>query len=158
MPSNLAEKLTELAVPIVERNNAFIVDLLIRGERSSKVVELYVDADNGISLDRCALISREFSMVLDEADVIPGRYRLDVSSPGLHRPLKLRRQYLKNIGRMCKVIHKQNPKDASHGITVTQDGILEEVGESGIILSKAGKQFEIAFNDIVETYIIPQTK
>lgn len=152
MPSNLAEKLTELAVPIVERNNAFIVDLLIRGERSSKVVELYVDADNGISLDRCALISREFSMVLDEADVIHGRYRLDVSSPGLHRPLKLRRQYVKNIGRMCKVIHKQND------ITLTQDGTLEEVGESGIILSKAGKQFEIAFNHIVETYIIPQTK
>ena len=152
MSSNLVQKLQEIATPIVERNNAYVVDLIIRGERSSKVVELYVDSDTGIKIEECITISREFSGVLDEADVISGRYRIDVSSPDLMKPLKMHRQYKKNIGRVCKVARKEN------NVTVIQEGILKEVTENAIMLSKSGKTFDIAFSDIVETYIVPRMK
>ncbi|MDD8016745.1 MAG: ribosome maturation factor RimP [Bacteroidota bacterium] len=152
MPSILAEKLHEIVSPIVERCNAFLVDIVVRGERSSKVVELYVDSDKGISLEECSLISRELSTSLDETNLIQGRYRLDVSSPGLNRPLKLLRQYQKNIGRLCKVTWMNN------GVKIVQEGILEETRQHTILISKSGGKYEIQFNDIVETYIIPQMK
>jgi len=152
MSSNLVQKLQEIVTPIVESNNAYVVDLIIRGERSSKVVELYIDSDLGITIEECIKISREFSGILDEADVISGRYRIDVSSPDLMKPLKMHRQYKKNIGRVCKVARKEN------NVTVIQEGILKEVTENAIMLSKSGKTFDIAFSDIVETYIVPRMK
>ena len=148
--SSIPEKIREFLLQIVEENGAFLVEVVMRGERTSKVIEVYVDADRGISIDECSAISRSLSEKLDEADLIPGRYRLDVSSPGLERPLKLERQYTNNIGRMCKV------KYSAAGKNVIQEGRLEKVEKDNITISKHGKKFDISFSDIAETYIIPQ--
>jgi len=150
--SSIPEKIREFLQPITEQFEAFTVDVVLRGERTSKVVEIYVDSDRGISLDECSAISRALSEKLDELDLIPGRYRLDVSSPGLDRPLKQQRQYKKNIGRVCKV------KYMVDGRKSVQEGRLESVSENNIIISNSGKQFEIPFSEINETYIIPQIK
>lgn len=129
-----------------------MVDVVLRGERASKVIEVYVDSDNGISLDECSEISRALSEKLDETDLIQGRYRLDVSSPGLDRPLKLIRQYRKNLGRMCKVMVSEEGKN------VVREGTLDAVTEKTITINKNKKIYEILFSDIRETYIIPQIK
>ncbi|MFA6541776.1 MAG: ribosome maturation factor RimP [Bacteroidota bacterium] len=149
MPS-IPEKIREILQPITDSFNAFIVEIVLRGERSSKVIEVYIDSDKGISLEECSDISRELSMKLDELDLISGRYRLDVSSPGLDRPLKLLRQYSKNIGRNCKV------KYTAEGKKIVQEGILEQVAATAIVIKKGGKLFEIPFPAINETYIIPR--
>ncbi len=152
MSSELTEKIQEIAQPIVEKNNAYIVEIVVRGERTGKVVEVYADSDKGISLEECSVISRELSTVMDEKDLIQGRYRLDVSSPGLDRPLRLHRQYIKNVGRNCKVHLK---KDDSKTV---KEGKLEKVDEHSITVSSAGKSAEIAFADIIEIYIVPKFK
>ena len=152
MSSELIGKINEITIPIVEKNNAFIVDIAVRGERSSKVVELFVDTDQGISLEDCSTISRELSVILDEKDLIQGRYRLDVSSPGLDHPLKLHRQYTKNIGRNCKVYVKENDG------RIIKEGTLEKVDEHSITISSKGKSAAVAFADIIEAYIIPKFK
>ncbi len=151
MPS-IPLQIQELLLPVTEKLNASVVDVVVRGERSSKVIEVYVDSDNGISLDECSEISRVLSEKLDEADLIQGRYRLDVSSPGLDRPLKMIRQYRRNLGRMCKVTINEEGKK------VVREGILEAVKEETITLNKNKKMYEISFSDIRETYIIPQIK
>lgn len=152
MQDTTAEKIKSLAQPIIERNNAFLVDVVVRGERSSKVLEVYVDSDTGIVLEQCADISRELSARLDEADIIQGRYRLDVSSPGLDRPLKVLRQYSRNIGRECRIIISEEGKK------VSLEGVLDHVGENSVRIAEKGKQREIAFSAIVATYIIPKVK
>ncbi len=151
MPS-VAENITEILRPITDRYHAFIVDVSLRGERTSKVVEIYIDTDDGISLDDCSSISRELSEQLDTMELIPGRYRLDVSSPGLDRPLKLFRQYRKNIGRVCKIAY------VSEGKKVFQEGMLEQVTEETVSVKKNGKLIDIPFSQIKETFIIPQIK
>lgn len=148
--SSIPDKIQEFLQPITEQFDAFTVDVVLRGERTSKVIEVYVDTDRGISLDECSQISRALSEKLDEADIIPGRYRLDVSSPDLDRPLKFQRQYKKNIGRTCKVKYDVDGKK------IVQEGRLESVSENNISISKSGKRFEIPFGAISETYIIPQ--
>ncbi|MBI2429295.1 MAG: ribosome maturation factor RimP [Ignavibacteriales bacterium] len=152
MSDTIVEKIKVLAQPIIDRNDAFLVDLLIRGERTSKVVELYVDTDSGILLDQCSNISRELATILDESDIIQGRYRLDVSSPGLDRPLKLLRQYKKNIGRTCKIVSMEEGKK------VAAEGVLDQVNENSVSILQKGKSVTIEFPHIIETYIIPKLK
>ena len=152
MSSELIAKINEITIPIVEKNNAYLVDIAVRGERSSKVVEVYVDSDKGISLDECSAISRELSAALDEKDLIQGRYRLDVSSPGLDHPLKLHRQYVKNVGRNCKVYVKEND------YKIVKEGTLDKVDEHSVTIVSKGKSAAIAFADIIEAYIIPKFK
>ncbi len=148
----ITENIQQMVSAIIDGSDIFLVDVVLRGERSSKVIEVYVDTDKGISLEECSRISRELSVKLDETDVITGRYRLDVSSPGLDRPLKLRRQYEKNIGRMCRVTAEEN------GEKITREGILDTVSAESIQLQKKGINTAIAFTAIKETFIIPQIK
>jgi ribosome maturation factor RimP len=150
--AQITENIRQLVSAIIEGSDIFLVDVVLRGERTSKVIEVYVDTDTGISLDECSRISRELSATLDETDIMTGRYRLDVSSPGLDRPLQLRRQYEKNIGRLCRVIAEEN------GGKITREGILESVSGESIQLKKNGIRTEIAFAAIKETFIIPQIK
>ena len=148
--STIPEKIREFLQPITQQFDAYTVDVVVRGEHTSKVIEIYVDTDRGITLDECSQISRSLSEKLDETDLIIGRYRLEVSSPGVESPLKLKRQYLKNVGRMCKVKYVVNGKK------LIQEGRLEDVTEEKITISNSGKRNEILFADINESYIIPQ--
>jgi ribosome maturation factor RimP len=149
--SSIPEKIHELLLPITDQSDSYIVEVILRGERSSKVIEVYVDSDKGITLDECSQVSRALSEKLDEIDLITGRYRLDVSSPGLDRPLKLLRQYSKNIGRTCKVKYTGEEKKK-----IVLEGKLDSVSEETIIITKAGKRTEIAFSAVNEAYIIPK--
>lgn len=152
MYSDFVVKLQNLAAPIVERHGAFMVDIGIRGERTSKVVELFIDSDTGVSIDVCSNVSREFSAALDQTDLLSGRYRLDVSSPDLNRPLKHHRQYIKNIGRRVSV------KYTADGTTSVIEGRIESVNDTTFLLETKNGKKEILFNDSVETTIVPQFK
>lgn len=149
---NLEEQLKNIASPIVEKNGAFIVELQVRGERTSKVVELFIDTDTGISIDLCSAISREFSAQLDAQDVIPGRYRLDVSSPGIDRPLKILRQYKRNIGKSVKIKYKGDQVDQ------VIEGTLQEVNDLSIMVAGKGNITEVSLNSILETVVVPKFK
>ena len=87
----------------------FLVDLEVRGARGSQAVDVFIDSDEGLGVGTLARISREVAFLLDTGEVIAGHYRLNVSSPGLDRPLKLPRQYKKNVGRALRV-HYQKPE------------------------------------------------
>lgn len=150
--SAIIDQIRSFVEQIVQHTDVFIVDISLRGERQSKVVEVFVDTDKGISLDMCSSISRELSAKLDETDIIQGRYRLDVSSPGVDAPLKLLRQYKKNVGRICSVA---TIKDSASGPV---EGMLESVTDGSIVVSKKGHKTEIAFSEIEKTIIIPQIK
>lgn len=152
MSSELLEKLRELADPIVEERGAYIVDLNVRGERSSKVVELFIDSEEGITVDDCSVVSREFSTVLDTHDVIKGRYRLDVSSPDLNRPLKHIRQYKKNIGRKIKLTYSED------SVVVNCNGTLASIDEEKVVITNERKNIAVPLNDIIEAFIVPQFK
>ena len=81
-------KATELIMPIVEANNFELVDLEYVKEGSGKYLRAYIDKPGGITVEDCALVSRAFSDKLYEKDFIDEAYILEVSSPGLGRPMK----------------------------------------------------------------------
>jgi len=144
----LLEEIRHRIEPIIEAKNAYLVDIHLRGEGGNKVLEIFVDTDSGINVDTCAEISRDISAMSDRENLIQGRYRLEVSSPGVSRPLKLHRQYKQNVGRELKVTYRS----AQEKKTVI--GELVEVQDSGVVLKLNDEQLmEIAFDSIIESLV-----
>lgn len=111
-PTTLDEKIRAVVASVLRPTEYFLVDIDIRGHRGTRVVEIFVDGDDGIGHDDLAAISRDVGFELDVDDVVPGAYTLDVSSPGIKRPLTAPRQYQKNVGRELRIKY-EDPDDGS---------------------------------------------
>ena len=109
---------------------AFLVEVKITAGNNVKV---FVDADQGISLEQLVRYNRQLYRFLEESSLFPdGLFSLEVSSPGLDEPLKLHRQYQKNIGRDVEVIRKDGIKREGKLVEAKEDEILlvEEKGKN----------------------------
>lgn len=101
--NTVAEKIEIIAQPLVDALGMELVEVEYKREGRQMVLRLYIDKPGGITLDDCAAVSRELSALLDVEDVIPGMYNLEVSSPGLNRPLKSLDDYKRYAGRLIKI-------------------------------------------------------
>ena len=95
-----AEKLLE---PIMEENHFELVDVEYVKEAGNWYLRAYIDKENGITVDDCEEVSRALSDLLDEEDFISENYILEVSSPGLDRPLKKEKDFARSIGKDVEV-------------------------------------------------------
>jgi ribosome maturation factor RimP len=98
-------QLTQLCEPVVTGQGYELVDLEWKHESGNWILRLFIDklAGGGVSLDDCASVSRELSAVLDVADAISPAYSLEVSSPGLNRPLKKESDFQRFVGKKAKI-------------------------------------------------------
>jgi ribosome maturation factor RimP len=145
----IKQKIEDLLRPEIESLGAQLIEFSVRGERTGKVVEVFVDTDEGVTAEKCAEISRIISPILDGLDEFQGKYNLVVSSPGIDRPLKFLKQYKRNIGRNISLKVKNE--------TAKIDGELSEVHPDSIVVkSKDGKSREISFVEVSEAYILPR--
>lgn len=120
----------------------------------SREVTVFIDADQGASIDRLAALNRSLYKKVEASGLFGGEgdFSLEVSSPGLEEPLKLLRQYRKNTGRQVEVLQTDGIKQA---------GVLKAVGESGIVLEvprgkpkeKLSETVDISFNQIKYTKV-----
>ncbi len=98
------EKQTEeLLLPIVESNGFELVDVEYVKEAGTWYLRAYIDKPGGISVDDCEVVSRAFSDILDEKDYIDDTYIFEVSSPGLGRPLKKEKDFLRSLGEEVEI-------------------------------------------------------
>lgn len=101
---NIAQQIEEMLKPIIGTGELFLVEVEVKGSEQKPVVNIYLDAENrGLDIDECAKVSNELSLVLDAHQLLGEKYTLNVSSPGLDRPLKDIRQFRKNVGRKVSV-------------------------------------------------------
>lgn len=96
-------KTEELLQPIIAENNFELVDVEFVKEGSNWYLRAYIDKDGGITVDDCELVSRALSDLLDEKDFIDEAYILEVSSPGLGRPLKKDKDFARSIGEEVEI-------------------------------------------------------
>lgn len=126
---DLTQRITTLTESILGEGQ-FLVDLHLSLKKSPGKILVLVDGDQGINIDACAEISRELSKQLDDMGLMDGNYNLEVSTPGVDQPLKLKRQYTKHIGRKLKV------KTADKQV----EGRLKEIaGDQIVIEQEVGK-------------------
>lgn len=96
-------RLIAVIEPIVEQAGAELVDLEVAGSHGRPVVRAYVDTDGGITLDECARLSRLVEAELEASGTVPERYVLEVSSPGIDRPLTRRKHFERFVGQEIDV-------------------------------------------------------
>jgi ribosome maturation factor RimP len=101
--TNVVTRVTEIAEKLAESFGMELVDVEYRKEGRAAVLRLFLDREGGVTLDDCAKVSRELSEILDVEGFIQEDYTLEVSSPGLNRPLKKAADYGRYLGRLVRV-------------------------------------------------------
>ena len=112
---------------IADDPSLFIVGVGLKGNQGNQRLSIWLDGDNGVTIEQCSRVSRMLSSQLEEEELIRSKYTLEVSSAGLDIPLQLVRQYDKNVGRNLKVTLKDGAK--VQGQLKARDGetiLLEE--------------------------------
>ena len=97
------QKTEELLKPIIEEHQFELVDVEYVKEGSEWYLRAYIDKEGGITVDDCELVSRRMGDLLDEEDYIEGSYIFEVSSPGLGRPLKKEKDYIRSVGKEIEI-------------------------------------------------------
>ena len=97
------QKTEALVSPIIKENNFELVDVEYVKEGSIWYLRAYIDKEGGITVNDCETVARRMNELLDEEDFIPDSYTFEVSSPGLGRPLKKEKDYIRNMGKEVEI-------------------------------------------------------
>jgi ribosome maturation factor RimP len=136
---------------IAENSDIFLVAVRIKPTNNIKV---FLDADSGLSIDKCIKINRAMYRTIEEEAWYPdGNFSLEVSSPGVDEPLKMLRQYKKNIGRNLQVVYEDDTKQEGKLINAEETGIQIEYTE-GKNKKAVTHIKDIAFNEIKEATVL----
>lgn len=146
------EKLTALVRSVVEPMGYELVGVeYLSGYQGGNLLRVYIDGEEGIQLDDCTRVSHQLSGVLDVEDPIPGEYNLEVSSPGMDRPLFTKEHFERFVG------HKVNIKLSS---TLPgrrkYKGVLKGIEESEVLIEVDGTLFRLPFDQIQDARLVPE--
>jgi len=142
------ENISPIFEEVVSKHNYFLIDIVFRGNDKNVVMEIFVDNEKGVTTEGCAKISRELTSILDERLGITEKYRLDVSSPGVDRPLKFIEQYPKHIGRKFEIKYSEN--DQNKKIT----GKLVRIENGDLFFESPKAEVKINFNSIKNAKVL----
>ena len=137
------QKAEALLEPIVAEQNFELVDVEYVKEGGNFYLRAYIDKPEGITVDDCEIVSRAFSEKLDEEDFIDEAYIMEVSSPGLGRPLKKEKDYKRSIGKELEIrTYRAINKEKEFY------GILKEYNENSVMIDCEGTEVTFQKSDI----------
>ena len=155
-PSNddLQRAIAELASPIAAELDVEVLDVVVKGQRGSRMVRLTVDAADLdpevlVGIDDIATISRELEAALDEHDPIAGGYLLEVTSPGADRPLTRARDFARNRGRTVR-LELRAPEQEQREVV----GELTAADASTLTLTTDDGDRDVALDDVVRGHVV----
>jgi len=128
----------------------FLVEVKIKATNNIKV---FIEGDKGITIEKCVQFNRQLYKTIESSDLFPpGSFSLEVSSPGVDKPLKLQRQYLKNTGRNIEVLFNDGSVKSGRLLQVSNDDIIveETVGKGK---KTETRQLVIPFSNIKTTTV-----
>ena len=144
------QKLNELLQPLVEDLGYEFVGLEYNSNPKHAVLRIYIDHENGVGIDDCETVSRETAALLDVKDPIRSHYNLEVSSPGLDRPLFTPEQYRKFTGCVAQV-NLFAPQDGRRKFS----GPILGADESSIRIEQDGSEVVLELSNIVKAKLVP---
>ncbi len=116
--TSLDTRIERHARDVLGNDELFVVGISIRGQKGSRLIEIFVDGDQGVGVKDLARISRELAFILEAEDIVKGKYHLNVSTPGAERALLLERQYQRHVGNKLDLL------------VVDEDGHISVEGEN----------------------------
>jgi ribosome maturation factor RimP len=146
--AELIKKISEIVRNITAEFGFLLVDINIRGNDRNRIIELFVDAEKNVSAEDLAELSRAINNYFEENNLIEDSYRLDVSTPGVDRPLKFLEQYSKHINRKFEVRYKSGEDEQ----TITAK--LNSIEGDDLIFSNEKTLVKINIKDILSAKVL----
>ena len=141
--NSVIENILHMAEPLLVGKNMELVDLEFRKEGVGKVLRLFIDKTDGVTVEDCANISRELSTLMHVNETIEEKYVLEVSSPGLRRPLKKIDDFKKFKGKLVLIKTKEPIENRK-----VFKGYLKDTNDEGIEMDIDGLLYSLSFQQI----------
>ncbi len=144
----LKENIAKISEEIAQKLGFFTIEIIFRGDQRKRIIEVFVDGEKNVSADNLAEISREINSVLEEQGLIKESYRLDVSTPGVDKPLKYLKQFPKHVNRKFEITY-----NTEEGLKTITGKLLGIKGEELTFLSEKNN-LTIEFKNINKAKVL----
>ena len=146
--TNPPQRVLELAATAAADNGVEVLETRLLGGHSGRVLRVTLDADAPIEADVVERVSRQLSRALDDEDPIPGRFTLEVGTPGLDRPLVSARDFRRQQGHQVRIMPAPGVTLPTAGKAGQLEGTVVAVDEQVVTLEVDGEQVAVALSDI----------
>jgi ribosome maturation factor RimP len=145
------QALLDLFEPEVAAIGYELLGIELNQNGHGSILRVYIDKDNGITVDDCVLVSQQLAGLLDVEDPISGNYNLEVSSPGLDRPLFTIEQFKMFLGETVKLKLYEKHNGRKRFV-----GILKSVDIENVVIDCDGEEYNVPFRSIERARLVPQ--
>lgn len=149
MTQEIIQKIFDLTSPIVAEEGCELIDVEIAFDMGQRVLRLYIDKDEGIIVKDCSRVSHAIEDLLEVEQVLSGQYNLEVSSPGLNRPLRKIAHFQKVLGKVVDVRTKEKIDGRGHF-----KGILKSVGEDSVAIQIDNQDFSVPLEKVSKAKLV----
>ncbi len=151
MSDSLLQEIERLVTPILDEMGIELVDVAYFSGTGRHILRIYADRPTGITLDDCAVVSREIGHLLDVSDLLEQQYVLEVSSPGLDRPLKREKDFFRSVGKRIRIkttVSLEGRRNFSGILRSVQNGMIKLELEDAVVSipEKSVKKANLVFD------------
>jgi ribosome maturation factor RimP len=148
----IIEQIQDVLLPVLQDYGLELIEIEFKPSGKRWLLRLYIDKEGGVTISDCEYVSREFGRILDVEDIIEHPYSLEVSSPGLTRPLKKWEDFQRNKGKLCRIVTNEKIEGKNEFKGTILSGSEEKVEIRGTIdvftipiyaIKKAHLEFEL---------------
>jgi ribosome maturation factor RimP len=151
----LPSHVQELADRVATGHGVEVLELGLRGQGRGRVLSVVIDAEEPVEADVVELVSKDLSRALDEADPVAGSYTLEVSTPGLSRPLQTRRDFRRQRGHEVSIV-RGGSADTAEGVPgeTPVQGVVVDADDEAVTLEVDGSQVRIPLSEVVQGKVV----
>jgi ribosome maturation factor RimP len=155
----LPSHVQELADRVATGHGVEVLELTLRGQGRGRVLRVILDAEEPVEADVVELVSKDLSRALDEADPVAGSYTLEVSTPGLSRPLHTRRDFRRQRGHEVSIARAGSPDARDNGDTGEDgtsavQGVVVDADDEAVVLEVDGSQVRVPLSEVVRGKVV----
>jgi ribosome maturation factor RimP len=142
----LPSHVLELAERAASTHGVEVLELKLRGQGRGRVLSVILDADDPVEADVVERVSKDLSRALDQADPLPGSYTLEVTTPGLGRPLQTARDFRRQRGHEVSIVRG--------GDTPSVQGVVLDADDQAVTLDVDGSKVQVPLSDMVRGKVV----
>ena len=156
----LPSHVQELADRVATGHGVEVLELNLRGQGRGRVLSVVLDAEEPVEADVVEQVSKDLSRALDQADPVPGSYTLEVSTPGLSRPLHTSRDFRRQRGHEVSIVRDAGdgaPEDAGDGrgsAAGSVRGLVVDADDEAVVLEVGGSQVRVPLSEVVRGKVV----
>jgi ribosome maturation factor RimP len=141
----LPSHVLELAERAASTHGVEVLELQLRGQGRGRVLSVILDADGPVEADVVERVSKDLSRALDQADPLQGSYTLEVTTPGLERPLQSARDFRRQRGHEVRIVA---------GVASAVQGMVVDADDQAVTLDVDGSQVQVPLSDVVRGKVV----